>query len=184
MQREKLKEIARQAIEDMALEARFRPEDHQVLLKHKDKLLALTDDLVKTFYDTLFATPSTRKVFHEGERPEREKALRDWWQRTIEGPVDEEYWAWQAYVGLLHVKRVVTNPMMLGQAFMIEDLVRTHLDDPEVAGAMRRLMATVAAIIAYGYEKAQLLAVEESTGMGQELIRTNTRLGVERLLEE
>jgi hypothetical protein len=26
--------------------------------------------------------------------------------------------------------------------------------------------------------------VEESTGMGQELIRTNTRLGVERLLEE
>ena len=184
MQREKLKEIARQAIEDMAEEARFRPEDHQVLLKHKDKLLALTDELVKAFYDPLFATPNTRKVFHEGERPEREKTLRDWWKRTIEGPVDEDYWAWQAYVGLIHVKRVVTNPMMLGQAFMIEDLVRTHLDDPEVAGAMRRLMATVAAIIAYGYERAQLLSVEESTGMGQELIRTNTRLGVERLLEE
>jgi len=184
MKREKLREIARQAMEDMAQEARFRPEDHQVLLKHKDRLLALTDELVKAFYDTLFATPSTRKVFHEGERPEREKTLRDWWQRTIEGPVDEDYWAWQAYVGLIHVKRVVTNPMMLGQAFMIEDLVRTHLDDPEVAGAMRRLMATVAAIIAYGYERAQLLSVEESTGMGQELIRTNTRLGVERLLEE
>jgi hypothetical protein len=184
MRKETLKEIARQAIEDMALEARFRPEDHQVLLKHKDRLLALTDELVKAFYDTLFATPSTRKVFHEGERPAREKTLVDWWQKTVEGPVDEEYWAWQAYVGLIHVKREVSNPMMLGQAFMIEDLVRTHLDDPEVAGAIRRLMATVAAIIAYGYERAQLLAVEESTGMGQELIRTHTRLGVERLLEE
>jgi hypothetical protein len=56
--------------------------------------------------------------------------------------------------------------------------------EPEVVEALGRLMATVAAIIAYGYEKAQLLAVEEGTGMGQELIRTNTRLGVERLLEE
>jgi len=184
MRKETLKEIARQAIEDMALEARFRPEDHQVLLKHKDKLLALTDELVKTFYDTLFATPSTRKVFHEGERPAREKTLVDWWQKTVEGPVDEEYWAWQAYVGLIHVKRVVTNPMMMGQAFMIEDLVRTHLDDPEVAGAIRRLMATVAAIIAYGYEKAQLLSIEETTGISQELIKTNVRVGVEKLLED
>jgi len=83
MKREKLREIARQAIEDMAQEARFRPEDHQVLLKHKDRLLALTDELVKAFYDTLFTTPNTRKVFHEGERPEREKTLRDWWRRTI-----------------------------------------------------------------------------------------------------
>jgi hypothetical protein len=184
MRKETLKEIARQAIEDMALEARFRPEDHQVLLKHKDRLLALTDELVKAFYDTLFATPSTQKVFHEGERPAREKTLVDWWRKTVEGPVDEEYWAWQAYVGLIHVKRVVTNPMMMGQAFMIEDLVRTHLDDPEVAGAIRRLMATVAAIIAYGYEKAQLLSIEETTGISQELIKTNVRVGVEKLLED
>ena len=87
-------------------------------------------------------------------------------------------------MGLIHVKRAVSNPMMLGQAFMIEDLVRSHLDDLEVARAIRRLMATVAAIIAYGYEKAQLLAVEESTGVGQELIRTHTQLGAGRLLEE
>jgi len=184
MKREKLKEIARQAMEDMAQDTRFRPEDHQVLLKHKDSLLALTDDLVKTFYDTLFATPNTRKVFHEGERPEREKTLRDWWRRTIEGPVDEDYWAWQAYVGLIHVKRVVTNPMMLGQAFMIQDLVRQHIADPELAGAVSRLMATVGAIIAYGYEKAQLLSIEETTGMDQELLKTNVRIGVEKLLEE
>jgi hypothetical protein len=67
---------------------------------------------------------------------------------------------------------------------MIEDLVRTHLDDPEVAGAIRRLMATVAAIIAYGYEKAQLMSIEETTGIGQELIKTNVRVGVEKLLED
>jgi hypothetical protein len=42
MKREKLREIARQAMGDMAQEARFRPEDHQVLLKHKDRLLAPT----------------------------------------------------------------------------------------------------------------------------------------------
>jgi len=184
MQREKLKEIARQAMEEIAQEARFRPEDHQVLLKHKDKLLAITDDLIKTFYDSLFATPSTRKVFHEGERPEREKTLRDWWKRTIEGPVDEDYWAWQAYVGLLHVKRVVTNPMMVAQAFLIENVVRRNVNEPEVLEAMNRLLGTVAAIIAYSYEKVQLLSIEETTGIGQDLVRTNVRLGVEKLLED
>ena len=51
-------------------------------------------------------------------------------------------------------------------------------------------MATVGAIIAYGYEKAQLLSIEETTlsieettGMPQELITTNVRLGVQKLLE-
>jgi len=53
-----------------------------------------------------------------------------------------------------------------------------------VAGAIRRLMATVAAIIAYGYEKAQLLSIEETTGISQELIKTNVRVGVEKLLED
>jgi hypothetical protein len=184
MKRETLKEIARQAMEDMAQASRFQPEDHQVLLKHKDKLLALTDELVKGFYDTLFATPNTQKVFHEGERPEREKTLRDWWKRTIEGPVDEDYWTWQAYVGLIHVKRVVTNPMMLGQAFRVVDVLHRHVNEPEVVEALGHLMATVAAIIAYGYEKAQLLSIEETTGIGQELIKTNVRVGVEKLLED
>ena len=184
MRKETLKEIARQAMEEIALEARFRPEDHQVLLKHKDKLLALTDDLVKTFYDTLFATPSTRKVFHEGERPAREKTLVDWWRKTVEGPVDEEYWAWQAYVGLLHVKRVVTNPVMMAQAFLIKNVVRRNVNEPEVLEVMNRLLGTVAAIIAYSYEKIQLLSIEETTGISQELIKTNVRVGVEKLLED
>jgi hypothetical protein len=109
--------------------------------------------------------------------------LRDWWKRTIEGPVDEDYWAWQAYVGLVHVKRVVTTPMMVGQAFLIENVVRRHVNEPEVVEALGRLMATVAAIIAYGYEKVLLLSVEEATGISQDLMRTNVRLGVEKLLE-
>jgi len=87
-------------------------------------------------------------------------------------------------VGLLHVKRVVTNPMMLGQAFLIENVVRRHVNEPEVVEALGRLIATVAAIIAHGYEKIQLLSVEETTGIGQDLIRTNVRIGVEKLLEE
>ena len=180
----KILEIAREALQQMPPQTRLRPEDEAVIARHKELLLSWTPELVQGFYDTLFAHTPTQSVFHEGERPAREKTLVDWWQKTVEGPVDEEYWAWQAYVGLIHVKRVVTNPMMMGQAFMIEDLVRTHLDDPEVAGAMRRLMATVAAIIAYGYEKAQLLSIEETTGISQELIKTNVRVGVEKLLED
>lgn len=42
------------------------------------------DQVVQGFYDTLFAHPPTRAIFREGERPAREKTLRDWYLRTVE----------------------------------------------------------------------------------------------------
>ncbi len=74
--------------------------------------------------------------------------------------------------------------MMMGHAFLIKNVVRRHVNEPEVLEAMNRLMATVAAIIAYSYEKVQLLSIEETTGISQELIKTNVRVGVEKLLED
>ncbi len=67
---------------------------------------------MRGFYDTLFAHPPTRAVFREGERPLREKTLRDWYLRTVAGPFNGQYFAWQALVGLVHVRRGVTNAMM------------------------------------------------------------------------
>jgi hypothetical protein len=42
------------------LEELPQPQDHAILVAHKDELLALTDMVVKNFYDDLFATLATR----------------------------------------------------------------------------------------------------------------------------
>ncbi|MCS7219183.1 MAG: hypothetical protein NZ846_09465 [Thermus sp.] len=56
-------EIAKEALEQMPPETRFRPEDARLIAQHKDLLLSWTDELVKAFYDSLFAHPPTKKVF-------------------------------------------------------------------------------------------------------------------------
>jgi hypothetical protein len=64
------------------------------------------------------------------------------------------------------------------------EVLHRLVDEPEVVEVLGRLMATVAVIIIYSYEKVRLLSLEEATGISQDLIRTNVQVGVEELLEE
>jgi len=177
-------------MEDMAQEARFRPEDHQVLLKHKDRLLALTDELVQAFYDTLFAHPPTRAVFREGERSDREKTLEGWWRRTVEGPLDETYFAWMAKVGLVHVVRGVENPMMLAMASFVAEFVERRSHEaklPEadpLSEAFYRLSMAVGAVITHGYDRYRALALYNVAGMEPALLERLTVEEARALLEE
>lgn len=176
------RELAQSVLAEMPPEARFGQEDALLLTQHKEALLGLEEELVKAFYDTLFGHPPTASVFKEGERPAREQMLRSWWRRTVEGPINDEYWAWQAYVGLLHVRRGVTNPMMLGQVNLVSELVHQrlgHLEGGALAAAVGRLMVTIGAIIVQGYEGVYWKAVEHMTGQSLGLIKRNVQLAVE-----
>jgi hypothetical protein len=177
--------VVTKALEELPMSVRFQPQDHAIIEAHKDELLALTDTVVKNFYDDLFATPGTRQVFREGERAAREKTLADWYRRTIEGPIDENYWAWHAYIGLLHVKRRVTNVMMIGGVFNVLATVQSRLGDRvALMEAMQRLLGTAAAVIAYAYNLFYLMSVEKITGIGPELIERQVLLGVDDVLQE
>jgi len=59
--------IAQEIWAQLPPQARFRPvEDGKVLARHRPLLESFTEDLVRGFYDTLFAHPPTRAVFREG----------------------------------------------------------------------------------------------------------------------
>lgn len=173
--------LAQQVLDTLPPEDRFSQGDGETILKNKEILLSLEDVLVQRFYDSLFAHPPTKEVFREGERPEREETLRHWWRRTVEGPFDMDYWAWQARVGLLHVRRGVTNPMMLGHAALVQRMVAESIQDKALVEAMSRLMATVASIIAEGYHKVYLDALSEITGQNEGLLKRSVLAGLEGL---
>jgi hypothetical protein len=174
--------------------ARFRPlEDGKVLTRHRAFLEGLVDELVQGFYDTLFGPPPPppRAVFREGERPLREKTLRDWYLRTVQGPFNGQYFAWQALVGLVHVRRQVTNAMMAAMwNWLVERVVeRAHAAlPPEEAkaleGAWRRLGFTVAALIGEEYLDAYLEALAEARGEDPQAFRALAQREAERLLRE
>lgn len=166
-------EIARTALESMPPQSRFGPQDRYVLLRYTDYLLSLEDEFVEGFYDTLFSHPPTRAVFREDERAMREQSLRDWWRRTVPGPVDDDYFAWMAMVGLVHVVRGVANPMMLAMCehaahFAQIAVDRANLPREEadaVLGAFRRFTTSVGSVITYGYDQAVADALYNIAGM-------------------
>jgi len=186
----KILEIAREAPQQMPPQTRLRPEDAAVIARHKEVLLSWIPELVQGFYDARFAHTPTRKIFHEGERPAREKTLVDWWTHTVEGPLDENYFAWMAKVGLVHVVRGVENPMMLAMASFVTEFVERKsleagLSEAEALGkAFRRLNMAVGAVITLGFDRYQALALYNVAGMEPALLERLTAEEARRLLAE
>jgi hypothetical protein len=184
--------IAQEIWSQLPPQARFRPvEDGKILARHRAFLEGLTEGLVQGFYDTLFAHPPTRAVFREGERPLREKTLRDWYLRTLAGPFNGQYFAWQALVGLVHLRRGVTNAMMTSMwNWLTEEVARKAQEalPPEEArgleGAFRRLAFTVAALISEEYLDAYLEALAEAFGKEPKEFRRLAQGEAEHLLKE
>lgn len=180
---ERMREIARMAFEQMPPAVRFRESDALAIKRRQRELLDLEPEVVKGFYDTLYAHPATGSLFIEGERPDREVTLSNWWRRTVNGPLDEEYFTWMAMVGLVHVSRGVTNPMMLSMASFVASFIalkapglpvdRTEAD--ALVEAFRRLSTAVGIVITFGYDRAYdravLTALDELAGLPPRLFR-------------
>ncbi len=187
----KLVEVMQEVMKDIPDQARFSEADGAVINRNQDFLLDLEEQLVQGFYDTLFSFDRTRDVFHEGERPARENSLAQWWRRTVQGPFDEGYWAWQTYVGLLHIKRGVSNPMMISMWSWVLDLLSTQIEqaglpsDEENAlnGAFQRMAALTEALIGDSVFRFYLQGLMEATGFNQKLLDRMVQNEIDQMLE-
>lgn len=186
-------EVARAAIDQMPPETRFRPEDAQTIARHRELLLSWEAEFVQRFYDTLFAYPTTRAVFRDGERPERENTLKGWWEKTVGAEIGEDYFAWMAYVGLVHVVRKVENPMMLAMAAFTVQFVEDKAaqltgsgagDLLELVEAFQRLTGTVGAVITYGYDQSRIQALFNVAGMEPALLERLTQQEAENFIKQ
>ncbi len=174
---------------EMPPESRFTDADAEVIKKYSRELLSIGDKIVKVFYDTLFAHEPTASVFKPGERPAREKTLADWWIRTINGPFDRSYWEWQAYVGVIHFRRDVTNSMMIAMWAVILNLVQYELSKvlskEELAmlmSSLHKLAATCVSLTVEGYVESYTTAIKEAIGADDDLMRNVIALMKDKVL--
>jgi len=178
-------EVAQKAINDMPPTTRFRPEDGQIIKAHADLILPLAGEFVTGFYDTLYAHEPTRAVFEEGERAEREKSLGAFLAHVVNGPHDDKFFAWLAFVGPVHVVRQVSNPMMLAMldylVLFIMKKFSGHENAEKITEAFVRLAATLGAIISYGYEVAWQEALHNVVGMPPALVQRMVHEEAQRL---
>lgn len=157
--------------------AQFTAADATLIGQHSQLLLSWSDELVQGFYNTLYAHGPTSEIFQEGERPAREQTLAQWWQRVAAGPIDDQFWDWMTFVGLVHVVRKVKNPMMIGAWGFVEGeigkRIKAALPADEafaLTEAFARFGKTFNALIAESYVIHYLEAVAESTGSSSVLL--------------
>ena len=178
-----MSEVARAAFAQIPPACRFRESDARIIRAYQEPLMALEAGVVKAFYDTVYDHSATSAIFVEGERPAREVTLSNWWRRTVLGPLDEEYFAWMAMVGLVHVARGVSNPMMLSMAsfvtsFVADKVAEMPLERAQAEAlieAFQRLSSTVGSVISFGYDRAYdravVTALHDLAGMPESLFQ-------------
>jgi hypothetical protein len=148
-------------------------------------------EVIKIFYDTLFAYEPTKKVFKEGERPDREKTLADWYLSVVKGEMDDAFWNKQWMVGLIHVWRGVPNHFMLAIMSKVQiAFLHNCLKEFEPAQAekvfksFKHLTDVIVGLIAESYFQKYLESVREFSGIKQSVIDRMVTMEVEKLIKE
>lgn len=164
-------------------------EDIAVLHKNKDYVSSLKEAISLKFYDILFENELTRNVFHENERPIREKSFQMWIEKTFNSEFDDKYWEWQTFVGILHIKREVKNNMMVSMVSFVTDTLteRVILDFEkkeaiELLKAWLKLSAIVTSLVVEGYRLFYLKALENVTGLSERLLDNTVKVEIDNLV--
>lgn len=172
-----LDQFVHEILRDCLPQTAITDADRSTIAEHRDFLLGIEDALVQMFYDTLYAHGATAAVFIDGERPAREATLRDWWGRTVTTPLDDRYLTWMALVGVVHIRRKVTNPMMLTMFNLVAEFVhRAALAElgaeraERLRQAFSHLAATVTSVISESYTKGYLHALQNLAGLDPKLV--------------
>ncbi len=187
-----LVDIMNNVFQAMPENTRFSESDAQKIQENSTVLLDLGDGLISGFYNTVFSHTATASVFEDNERPMREKSLTDWWKRTVNGPFSDEYWAWQTYVGLLHIKRGVSNPMMMSMwswilDYLNKELVQAGLSETETNAlvmSFQRLSSTTSSLIGDSVFRFYLEALINATGFKSSLLERMVKNEIDQLLQD
>ena len=186
-----LEKVTLQILEQLPEETKMNSRDIEVIKKNQEFLFSKADFIVTDFYDTVFSNPATKAIFHEGERPTREKSLKDWLVKTVTGDFSLEYWQWQAFVGILHVKRKVTNNMMIAMMGRISDLISTEAirelasqDAIDLKSSWSKFSGTVLSLIGESYHIFYMQAVSNTTGLSGVLLENTVKVEIDSLVDQ
>ena len=174
----------------MPISTRFNKQDALLLHQHSELLLSLQNTIVEGFYDTLYQHPKTRKILKNTHRFKQEQVLGLWWHKTITSNFNEKYWEWQVYVGLVHIKHKITNPMMISMWGWMLVTLRTelkqklpHQDIDPLMSAFSRLATTIQALTAESFFDNYVEAIESVTGFKGGLIDRMVSLQIDEIME-
>ncbi|HEX2911685.1 MAG TPA: protoglobin domain-containing protein [Chloroflexia bacterium] len=180
-----------QTLKDLITLTSFVEDDCKTLRDSAATTQTWADEIIATFYDTLFANKSTAAVFQEGERPHREETFRQWYLEITSGEINPTFWEHQWFVGLIHIKRGVNNEFVIGIMSRVQklflDKCMAEMDTlraEQVFGAFKRVTDIIVGLIVEGYRQQYLSAVERTSGISRALVDRMAKVEAEGMIEE
>ena len=172
----------------------YNENDWVVLQEEASVVSSWIPDIVEIFYDTLYGSANTEKIFLKGEREKVEKTLEDWVLSLASGHKKDDFWEHQWVIALLHVKRGVNNLYMLGMMCRVQQIVLQKCMSnyekeraAEVYSAFHRVSSTIATLIAECYGEVVLNSTKDGlsrVGMNPALLQRIKDTQIRKMIEE
>ncbi len=166
-------------------------EDYRILQEHAPKTQAWMDEIFDDFYKAIFAHPASANFFPDGEHKSHERYLHKWYMQAASGDYSANYWQNQWVVGLVHIRKHVSNPFMFGamsrlqQMFLKKCLEQMPPTEAErLYGAFKRVTDVVAGLIAEAYFMNYVDALADVAGFRKNLVEQMMNLEINKRLAQ
>ena len=186
-----LPEIAKRILSQIPDSIKLSDEDIQIIHTNKDFILDREDVIFDRFFEILLNFEPTKNVFKEEEVPRVMIVFKRWLKITLSSEFNDEYWEWQTFVGLVHIKRGVTNNVFISMLSvvteMLVDEVVTNVpkeDAIPILKAWLKLSRMLASLISESYRIFYLRAVEDVTNIDENLLNRISLLAIDKMLEK
>ena len=163
-----LPEITNRILSQIPDSIKLTTEDIKILHDNKQFVLDREDVIFEGFFDILLNFEQTKNVFKEGEIPRVKAVFKRWLKITLSSDFDDKYWQWQTFVGLVHIKRGVTNNVFISMLSVVTEMLVSEVtaNVPNKTGvpilkAWLKLSRVLASLISESYRIFYLRAVEE-----------------------
>ncbi|GAB6068128.1 hypothetical protein JCM13664_14470 [Methylothermus subterraneus] len=180
--------MVEQIVKDLKVLTGFGEADLAVLQKHQALISRWADEIVKAFYDTLYAYEPTAGVLGQ-DRAAREKTLREWYLEIASGKLDKKFWSHQWFVGVVHIKRKVPNRFMIGMMSRVQELflhksleALPREEALELYAAFKRVSDMVVGLIAESYLENYFQALENTVGFKRTLVQRMMEVEIDKRL--
>jgi len=165
--------------------------DYQILQTHASQTETWMIDIFADFYDAVLAYAPTADFFPGGNHAAHERYLHRWFLQAASGDYSESFWKSQWVVGLVHIRKHVSNPFMFGtmsriqQMFLSKCLQNMSTADAEkLYGAFKRVTDVIAGLVAEAYFLNYVGALENVMGFRKALVEQMMTLEINKRLGE
>jgi hypothetical protein len=199
MKEEKLQKLfeesfkkVQEVLKDAETLLEFEKKDIETLKLRKDLLISWADEIIDHFYDVLLRDEKAKSILekHNINLEKLKEGNKNWYKRIVSGEVDEEFFKYSFYVGLLHIYYGVDNDLMI---FMADVLRRKFLqlcletfeegEAFEVYTAFSKIVAAFVGFTVEGYVFMLKHAMLDILGMKPELVTRMMNMELETFIK-